>query len=60
MSVAQPRAEGTILRVRVTTVPDSVPWVEVIVKNCHPLGDRWMIGCQFVSPLPSDVMLTFR
>jgi hypothetical protein len=60
LSAAQALAEGTVLSVRVTTVPESVPWVQVIVKNCHPLGDRWMIGCQFASPLPTDVMLTFR
>jgi hypothetical protein len=60
LSTTQPRAEGTLLRVRVTTVPESVPWVAVIVKNCHPLGDRWMLGCQFAAPPPTDVVLTFR
>jgi hypothetical protein len=60
LSVTQPMAEGSILSVRVTTEPDTVPWVQLTVRNCHPLGDRWILGCQFTAPPPSDVMLTFR
>jgi hypothetical protein len=60
LSVAQPVAEGAILHVRVTTAPDSVPWVAVRVKGCRPFVDRWALNCQFVSPPPPEVMLLFR
>jgi hypothetical protein len=60
LSAPQSVPEGTLLSVRVTTVPDSVPWVQLIVKNCHPLGDRWILGCQFASPPHPDALLTLH
>jgi hypothetical protein len=52
--------EGTLLSLRVTSVPDAVPWVEVIVRNCHQLGDRWIVGCEFAASPPEDTLLSFQ
>jgi hypothetical protein len=60
LSTAEPIQEGTLLQLRVTSLPDSVPWVEVTVRNCHQLGDRWIVGCAFTRPPPEDTLLSFR
>lgn len=59
LSVPQTIAEGTILSVRTVSAPESIPWVQVAVKNCRPHGDEFELSCQFVRTPPWSVMLLF-
>jgi hypothetical protein len=52
-------AKGTVLKVRVAKAPEHVPAVEVKTIWSRPVGDRWHIGCQFVSQPPLNVLLFF-
>lgn len=52
-------AVGTRLGVRAAHAPDSVPPIEVEVRNNRPKGKYWMHGCQFTDKLPVSVLLLF-
>ena len=60
LAVEKPLVVGTWLRVRPTHVMEDVPWVDLIVRHCHPQGNRWVVGCQFVEKPPRELMLLFR
>jgi hypothetical protein len=60
LTVEKPMEIGAWLRVRPTYVMEDVPWVDVLVKHCHPQGNRWVVGCQFVEPPPRELMLLFK
>jgi len=49
----------TILRVRPTTASITTPWVEVEVRNCRLVENRYHIGTQFVRKPSGDVMMAF-
>jgi hypothetical protein len=57
--VAEPVAESTHLSIRPTLAPESVPWVRVEVKNCHPLAGRWLLGCRYLDAPPLEVLVLF-
>jgi hypothetical protein len=59
LSVAQPVAGGSVLRLRVTNAPEDLPWIEVMVRNCRQKDERWLLGCKFVEELPWSVLLLF-
>jgi hypothetical protein len=59
LSLSQPAAEGTILRLRVASLADDMEWVEVEVKHCRRTKQRWLVGCKFVQDLPWTVVLMF-
>jgi hypothetical protein len=51
---------GQFLSVRAANAPDSIPWVQVEVRNSRRWGgDGWLIGCQFVEQPPWNVLLLF-
>jgi len=50
---------GTILSVRTTNAPSALPWIQVEVRNCRPVGKDWELGCKFVSTPPWSVLLLF-
>jgi hypothetical protein len=60
LSAAQPVLEGTLLSVRISIAPDTVPWTRVQVKSCIPSAGRWILGCQFIEPPPQEILLMFR
>jgi hypothetical protein len=60
LSAAQPVLEGTLLSVRITVAPDTVPWTRLQVKSCMPATGRWILGCQFLEPPPEEIRLMFR
>jgi hypothetical protein len=60
LSLPKPYSEGWILSVRVALAPEEVPTVSVVVKHCHPLAGRWLIGCQFLEPPSKLVLLLLR
>ena len=59
-TVEKPLDIGSWLRVRPTFVPEDAAWVDVLVRHCHPQGNRWVLGCQFVESPPRELMLLFR
>ncbi len=60
LTTEKPLEVGSWLRVRPTSVPDDVPWVDVMVRHCRPQGAKWVLGCQFVEPPPHELLLLFR
>jgi hypothetical protein len=59
LSVPEAVTEGTVLSVRTTNAPNSVPWVQIEVKNCRLVGKEYELGCRFVRTPPWSVMLLF-
>jgi hypothetical protein len=59
LSVPDAVAEGTVLSVRTTNAPTTVPWVQIEVKNCRLVGKEYELGCRFVRTPPWSVMLLF-
>lgn len=59
LSVPQAIPEGTVLSVRTTNAPTTVPWVQLEVKNCRLVGKEYELGCRFVRTPPWSVMLLF-
>ena len=60
LSAAQPVLEGTLLSVRISIAPTTVPGTRLQVKNCIPSAGRWILSCQFVEPPPQEILLLFR
>jgi hypothetical protein len=51
---------GTILSVRPLDGSETVPWVQVEVRQCSALDHgSWRLGCKFVRPPPYSVMMLF-
>ena len=44
-------ATETLVKIRPSKAPESVPWVTVKVKSCSPQGKSWNLGCQFLEKL---------
>jgi hypothetical protein len=59
LSVNDPIVEGTILSVRTSNAPETIPWVQLEVKNCRLVGREYELGCQFVRTPPWSVLLLF-
>jgi hypothetical protein len=59
LSVSEPVVEGTILSVRTSNAPETIPWVQLEVKNCRLVGREYELGCQFVRTPPWSVLLLF-
>ncbi len=57
--VSEPVAVGTMLSVRATHAPDTMPWVQVEIRRCHPKGNRWGLGCRFKRELAWGELLLF-
>jgi hypothetical protein len=60
LTTEKPVDIGIWLRVRPTSVPDDVAWVDVLVRHCRAQGTRYVVGCQFVEPPPHELLLLFR
>jgi hypothetical protein len=58
LTVPQALEENSILSVRAADAENS-PWVQVEVKWCHPKGESWELGCQFVRTPTYSQMLLF-
>lgn len=59
LSVQEAVAAGTILSIRPSNAPVTVPWIQVEVRNCRSVGIDWELGCQFVRTPPWSVLLLF-
>jgi hypothetical protein len=59
LSLGQPAASGTTLRVRVASLADEMEWVQLEVRHCRRRDERWLAGCKFVENLPWTVVLLF-
>ena len=59
LSVRRELEPGQLLRIRPAHVSATTPWVEIEVRNCRPVEDRFHVGCQFVRTPPWDVMLLY-
>lgn len=52
--------EGTVLSVRTTNAPPTVPWVQLEVRNCRKMSNgEFELGCRFVRTPPWSVLLLF-
>jgi hypothetical protein len=54
-----PFAQGAVVFVRAVDAPPGSPWVGVTVRHCRDCGDHVMIGCEFLEPLPWNILLLF-
>jgi hypothetical protein len=59
LSLAEKVANGTILQLRPSNAPESVPWQAVEVRNAQPGEQSWELGCQFTSEPSWEVLLLF-
>jgi hypothetical protein len=59
LSFAEPIPLGTVLSIRASMAPESVPWTHVEVKHCEFKVNRWLIGGQFLEPIPQEVLCLF-
>ncbi len=51
----RPVTAGALLGVR-PNYPPGVAGAVVVVKHCHPEGERWVAGCQFLETPPWDTL----
>ncbi len=51
----------TVLIVRPADAPEMTPWTEVEVRSCRPFrdGQGFELGCKFVKPPPSSILMMF-
>jgi hypothetical protein len=60
LSVKDEIPEGTVVSVRTTNAPPTVPWVQVEVRNCRKINsEEYELGCKFVRTPPWSVLLLF-
>lgn len=59
LSVKEETPVGTVLSVRPSTAPPSVPWVQIQVKSQRRFESVWELGCQFVRTPSYSVLLMF-
>jgi hypothetical protein len=52
-------ALDTILSVRTSNSPETIPWVQVRVVCCQGEKDHWELGCQFLKTPSWNIMLHF-
>jgi hypothetical protein len=50
---------GVVLKVRAVDAPDTVDYVNVIVRNCRRQPDYYEVGCEFEQTPPWNVLLLF-
>lgn len=50
---------GTILQVKPTVAPETVPWLAVEVRNAQPGDQSWEMGCRFMSEPSWELLLLF-
>ena len=54
-----PVAPGCPLQLRAEEAPPDTPWVAVAVRACTPDQDRFVLGCEFETTPPWNVLLLF-
>jgi len=60
LSVKGQIPEGTVLSVRTTNAPATVPWVQLEVRNCRKMNSgEYELGCKFLRTPPWSVLLLF-
>lgn len=59
LRVPEPFPVGVVLRVRCLNASESLPWVEVQVKNSRDKQTYWEVGCQFLNNPDNDVLRSF-
>jgi hypothetical protein len=59
LSVADPQVDGTTLLVRPTIVPETMPFVQLRVRNSQRKVNRWYLGAEFVETPPEEVLRLF-
>lgn len=51
---------SSILTVRPVNAPARLKWVQVEVRNCRKVRDRWHLGCRFLVDLPPEDVEIFE
>jgi len=59
LSVSDEIPAGTVLSVRTANAPQTIPWIQVEVRNCRPVGKEYELGCKFIRTPPWSVLLLF-
>lgn len=59
LTVPCPFTAGSLLKIRVQSAPESIPWVQIRVKTCRPRGKEWVLGCEFTASVTTTVRLLF-
>lgn len=50
---------GTVISVRATNAPDTIPWIQAEVRNCRQDGTEAVLGCQFLKTPSWGILLLF-
>jgi len=50
---------GVVLKVRAAHAPDTVGYINVIVRNCRRQEEYYEVGCEFEQTPPWNVLLLF-
>jgi hypothetical protein len=59
IAAEEPVPPGCPLQIRVAEAPPDTPWVGVAVRNCQAEPNRYVLGCEFESTPPWNVLLLF-
>jgi hypothetical protein len=59
LASSQEVPKGAIMNVRPMQAPESLPWIQIEIKNCRQDGNHWEIGCQFLRTPVWSVLLLF-
>jgi hypothetical protein len=59
ITVASPLEVGTAVQVRAANAPETVEFVNVIVRSCRKSGEFYEVGCEFEKTPPWNVLLLF-
>ncbi|MGL6075315.1 MAG: PilZ domain-containing protein [Fimbriiglobus sp.] len=51
--------EGTTVQVRAANAPETVPWVNIVVRSAKPAGQHHEHGCEFEKTPPWNILLLF-
>jgi hypothetical protein len=51
---------GSSIMARVALAPETIPWVELAVRDCREEAGRWVWHCEFLQALPKDILLLFK
>ncbi len=57
--VEQPLDEGSALKVRPRSAPQTAPWLSIEVRSCRADGTEWEVGCRFLNPPQWNDLLLF-
>jgi hypothetical protein len=60
LSVQRPLEAGGLLAIRRPNAPESIPWVEMRVRNVREQESTWELGCEYTRTPPWELLVQFE